>query len=364
MQAEGVEAVVEAASLSVVGLVEVAVHIPRIYNELRKLKRVAAAWRPDLAILTDSPDFHLPLAAYLKKLGVPVVYLIAPQVWAWRQGRVKKMRQIIDLLLCIFPFEEPWFRDREVNARYIGHPLAGRVRALLDRRQFFDSMGIPDDKPLVALLPGSRAGEVARHGPLLVQAVERIRARRDCSFAMALAPGLKPEAAPPTFWELISAASIHKIEGHRSESKAGAGLEGSGRGAAASWNLLAHCDVALAASGTVTIEGALLGAPMVTYYRVNALSWFLGRRLVRVPHLSMVNLVAGRRLVPEFMQDEATPENLAEAVLRLLEHPEERARMGAGLLEVAAALGGVADPMDEAVRNIEGLLAKERSNVA
>jgi lipid-A-disaccharide synthase len=362
LQSLGVEPVIDASALSVVGLVEVVGHIPRIYGELQKLKRAATERRPDLAILTDSPDFHFPLAAHLKKIGVPVVYLVAPQVWAWRQGRVRKMRRLIDLLLCIFPFEEAWFRERGVHTAYIGHPLANRVRAGVSRGELFDQLGLSSEGPLVALLPGSRVGEIRRHTPLLVETVRRIRAAEPKSqFVMGLAPGVRGGAhtLDSTFWELISAASIHTIGGHPI---AGASQEGQVRTVEAgraltSWDLLAHADVALAASGTVTIEGALSDAPMVTFYRVNALSWFLGRRLVRVPHLSMVNLVAGKAIVPELMQDEATPERLADEALRLLRDPALRDRMRIELRRVADSLGTAVDPMETAAQKIEELLA-------
>ena len=172
MRAAGVEAVVDSASLAVVGLVEVIKHIPRIYREYRKLIRAARERRPGLAILTDSPDFHLRIARRLKRLGIPVVYLIAPQVWAWRKGRLPLMRRIIDRLLCIFPFEEAFFKQHGIAAEYIGHPLTRMVRPsapVMELRRKFD---IPDGAIAIALLPGSRVGEIERHLPILVEAVE------------------------------------------------------------------------------------------------------------------------------------------------------------------------------------------------
>jgi len=171
----GVEAVVRGESLSVVGLVEVIHHIPRIYQEFRRLVQAARTRRPDLAILTDSPDFHFRVAGKLREMGVPVVYLVAPQVWAWRQGRTKVMRRIIDRLLCIFPFEEKFFVDRGVPAVYIGHPLAGRVRPSLSKVEFFRKHSLPHDRPLIAILPGSRQGEAARHLPVLMEVAGRLQ---------------------------------------------------------------------------------------------------------------------------------------------------------------------------------------------
>ncbi|HSW48549.1 MAG TPA: hypothetical protein VLH09_00160, partial [Bryobacteraceae bacterium] len=186
MRAAGVRQVVDAASLSVVGLVEVVKHIPRIYMEFRKMVAVARAERPDLAILTDSPDFHLRLAPHLKALGVPVVYLVAPQVWAWRKGRIGRIRCNTDRLLCIFPFEEDFFRSRGVSADYIGHPLSRLVKPLVAKEEFFRKHGLPPDRLLVCLLPGSRRGEALRHMPALMDAVSRLARQRSLSFVLAV----------------------------------------------------------------------------------------------------------------------------------------------------------------------------------
>jgi lipid-A-disaccharide synthase len=174
LRAAGVRTVVDSADLAVVGLIEVVAHIPRIYGEFRKLLRAARTERPVLAILTDSPDFHLRVARKLHPQGVPVVYLVAPQAWAWRRGRVRQMRRTIRRLLCIFPFEEEFFRRYGVPATYIGHPLAGLVHPALSREEFFKKHRLAAERPLIAVLPGSRRGEAARHIPALLDAVDRI----------------------------------------------------------------------------------------------------------------------------------------------------------------------------------------------
>src|SRR5579872_3669884 len=174
LRAAGVRTVVDAASLAVVGLLEVVSHIPRIYGEYRKLVAEARAQKPDLAILTDSPDFHLRVARQLAKSGIPVVYLVAPQAWAWRKGRVKTIRRAVRTLLCIFPFEEEFFRREGVNARYIGHPLARLVRPTLSKDEFFKKHRLAAGRPLITVLPGSRRGEAARHLPALVDAADRL----------------------------------------------------------------------------------------------------------------------------------------------------------------------------------------------
>ena len=327
MQAAGVKPVVDSRSIAVVGLVEVIVHIPRIYKQFRRLVRAAKELRPDLAILTDSPDFHLRLAKKLKRLKIPIVYLIAPQAWAWREGRVKTLRATVDRLLTIFPFEPEFFEKHGVPTSYLGHPLARIFKPTMTRDEFYGKFHIDPSKPIVVLLPGSRHGEVARHMPELLDAQERISAAKKATFILALPPGFGAEAA--TFSERVRASSIQVIEG-------------------STWDSLAHSELALAASGTVTIEAALAGVPMVTFYRVNALSWILGRWMVRSPFLSMVNLVAQRRVVPELIQGDMTGKRIAAEAIRLLEDEDARRRMRSDLAEVARALSTGADPIETA----------------
>lgn len=336
MQAAGVRAIVDARSIAVAGLVEVVSHIPRIWGELQKLKRAAAEQKPDLAILTDSPDFHLRLARHLKRQGIPVVYLIAPQAWAWREGRVKTIRANVDRLLCIFPFEENFFQTRGVPTTFIGHPLAQIVRPTMERDEFCKKFDIGG--PFIALLPGSRHGEFDRHVTVLLEAAKMLRKRA----LIALPPGFGAQKS--TFWERIRSSSIQVIEG-------------------STWDALAHADLALAASGTVTIEAALLGVPMVTFYRVNELSWLLGRRFVKAPFLSMVNLVAGRQIVPELIQADMTADRVAAEAGRLLEDHAAREQMRADLAEVAAKLASPRDPMEIAAQWIEKVFSESKETV-
>lgn len=340
MQKVGVRAVVDAHSLAVVGLVEVITHIPRIWREYRKLLRAASAERPDLAILTDSPDFNLRVARRLKKLGIPVFYLVAPQVWAWRKGRLPLMRRTIAKLLCIFPFEPEFFTRHGIDAVYIGHPLTRLIQPSAGRTELRREFGIPEGTPMVALLPGSRTGEAARHLPTLLDTVERLQ--RSVTpvprFILAVPPGTIP--AGSTFRERISRASIQLLEGR-------------------TWDVFVCADVALAASGTVTIEACLLGTPLVIFYRVNKLSWWMGKALVRVPFYSMVNLVAERRIVAELIQGEMTAENLAREARALLENEGARETMRRDLAEVAGKLSGPERPLEFAAALIERDLAKK-----
>jgi lipid-A-disaccharide synthase len=329
MQAEGVRAVVDSRSIAVVGIVEVIGHIPRIYGEFRKLKKAILAEKPVVAVLTDAPDFHFRLLGFLKKQGVPVVYLIAPQAWAWRQGRVKTLRENATRLLCIFPFEEEFFTRHGVPATYIGHPLARIVKASMTREEFCARFDLPADKKIVVLLPGSRHGEVERHLDDVLDASRRL-ANRDLVFVLAL-----PGGFGNTFSERIRGSSIKVI------------VEG------VTWDALAHAEMALAASGTVTIEAALLGCPLVTFYKVNALSWILGRWLVRAPFLSMVNLVAGRKIAPELIQGEMSGATIAAEAGRLLDDPAAMNEMRVGLRDVRARLRSDRDPMEIAAEWVE-----------
>ena len=341
MRAAGVRTVVDSASLSVLGLVEVLRHIPRIYGEFRKLVRAAQTSRPVAAILTDSPDFHLRLAVKLRKLGIPVFYLIAPQAWAWRAGRARILQRNVRELHCIFPFEEKFFRDRGVNAHYIGHPLAGTVRPSLDRESFLRKHGIALDSSLITLCPGSRHGETARHLGPLREAVERISARRPgTSFLLAVPAGATERYGTEFYAPLTGGGLVRIVEGETRDA-------------------MAHSDVTLAASGTVAMEAALLGTPLVSFYRVSPLTWHIGRPLVNVPFYTMVNLVAGKRVIAELIQDDMTGERIASEALVLLESESARNEMKAGLGEVARLLASHGDPLEESARRIAASLLME-----
>lgn len=336
MRAAGVRAVVDTSSLSMVGLVEVLRHIPSVYSTYRYFVQVALREKPQLAILTDSPDFHLRVARHLRNAGIPVVYLVAPQVWAWRKWRIHAIRRNVDRLLCIFPFEEEFFRRHGVKADYIGHPLIRIVKPSLSRVEFFNKHGFTQGSPLIALLPGSRRGEIEKHLPVLLDAAEELERQTGAVFVLACPTGASEF---PVFTRLLGSQNrqVHLVEGE-------------------TWDTLAHADLALAASGTVTIEAAILGTPMVTFYKVAEISWRLGRHLVEVPYYSMVNLIAERAVVPELIQNEVTGERLAAEALRLLSSEEERIRMREGLREVTARLSAVTDPMEKAAQIVQLML--------
>ncbi len=315
LRAAGVETVVASEKLAVVGLVEVIRHLPRIYGEFRRLVAAVRQRKPSLAVLTDSPDFHLRVAAKLASLRVPVVYLVAPQVWAWRKGRLKTIRRLVRSLLCIFPFEEKFFRDNGVRATYIGHPSAEAARPVLTKQQFLAKHGIPEGRKLVALLPGSRKGEAARHLAPLLGAVKLLAAEFPVHFVLPASQN----TGVAFFRERIGGSSIQVIDGE-------------------AWDAMAHADLALAASGTVTTEAAILGTPMVVFYRVNRLSWLMGKMLVTVPYFSMVNLIAGKRVVAELIQGAMTAKAMSREAGELLRSERARQAMKEELAVVAARL--------------------------
>ncbi|MBV8807069.1 MAG: lipid-A-disaccharide synthase [Acidobacteriaceae bacterium] len=325
----GVQPVIDSARLAVVGLAEVVAHLPRIYSEYRRLIGYIRRNRPGAAILSDSPDFHLRVARHLKRLGVPVFYVVAPQVWAWRQGRVRVIRDVVTKLFCLFPFEEDWFRHRGVDAIYIGHPLLSMVRVQTSRENFFDRYQLPKETQVLVLLPGSRIGEARRHMPVLLDTVAHLRKRFALSVLLAVPKGFRTHEGFVNFREPINALSIKVVENQ-------------------TWDCIGHANLALAASGTVTIEAAVLGTPMITFYKVNPLTWWAGRHLVKVPFLSMVNLVAQRQIVPELIQYDMTAERMAQEAEQLLAYPEKADLMRADLALVRAALTCQGDPLQHA----------------
>jgi lipid-A-disaccharide synthase len=341
LRAAGVQTAVDAASLAVVGLLEVIAHIPRIYGEYRKLLAAARRERPDVAILTDSPDFHLRVARRLHRDGIPVIYLVAPQVWAWREGRLRGMRRSIQRLLCIFPFEEEFFAGKGLAATYIGHPLAGLVRPSLGRGEFFRKHKLAADRPLIAVVPGSRRGEAARHLPALVDAVGRLNREQALNFVLPASAN----TGAAFFEKRMGGSPIRVIEGE-------------------SWDAMAHADLVLAASGTVTVEAALLGTPMVVFYKVTWPSWIAGKLLVKVPFYSMVNLIAGRALVPELMQGRMTGANLAAEARRLLADPAACAEMRAGLADVRRRLSTEGSAPQRAAAIIQEILEGQVAHVS
>src|SRR5262245_17058211 len=265
MRRAGVDVITDYSEVSVLGITEILSHLPQLVRVMRKLVNAASDRKPELAILTDFPGFHLRLARKLKPLGVRNVYYICPQFWAWRPWRVRIVRRRFALALCIFPFEEKFFGDAGVPVKFIGHPLVGNVAPSQTRERFFARHGLDAGLPLVTILPGSRSSELTRHLPLLREACVKIHSAMPVQFVVAAAPG--------------RAASLERVWPDNLQVTV---VEGQ------TYDALAHASASIVSSGTATVEAALLDAPMVVVYRVTPLTALLAKRLVRTKHFSMV----------------------------------------------------------------------------
>lgn len=319
LRAAGLEALYPAEEICVMGLVEVLPRIPRILAILRGLTRAAEARRPVVALLVDLPDFNLRLAARLKKLGIKVVYYISPTIWAWRKGRAAQIARVVDRMLCILPFEPEAYRGTGVSARFVGHPFAERPLPA-PPAAYRDALGLARDRTTIAIVPGSRRGEISRLLPPMLDAAERLRATHpDVQFVLPVAPMLDRALLAPHL-AAHATLDVRLVEGRTGEA-------------------VGASDAALVKSGTSTLEAGLMYRPMVVAYRLSWLSYLVARLLVKLTHFSLVNLLVGREVVPELFQGEVTGEKMAAALERVLvEGPARQAQL-AGLREVRATLG-------------------------
>lgn len=316
LAAENVRLLAHLKDLAVVGLVEVLSHLHRLKGLFDSVVLEAEPTRPDVAVLIDYPDFNLRLARRLKRLGIPVVYYVSPQLWAWRRGRIKDVQRDVAKMLVIFPFEERIYREAGVSVAFVGHPLVDQVKPPADRARVAASLGLDPARPVIALLPGSRNKEVGFNLPPILGAVSLLRERRkDLQFVLAAAPHLQADALNPA-----RALEITILDG-------------------ATRQVLSAARAAIVASGTATVETALSGTPMVVVYRISGLTYALGKPLVNLPNYAMVNLIAGRTIVPELIQRDFTPARVAEETLRILDDGAPRFEMLKNLEEVRGRLG-------------------------
>ena len=341
MQAAGIDIRFDSRGIGVIGLAEIARHYGEIRGALNLMRNLARDERPDLLICVDYKEFNFRLAKAAKALGIKVLFYVSPQVWAWRQGRVKTYGQIIDHMAVIFPFELPFYEAHGVPATYVGHPLAGKVKATESPDIVLARLGISAPKPpLIGILPGSRSNELARLLPTLLGAAANLKGTHpDAHFVVFKAPTLNRER--------LLEAGIHRqleltiIEGQ-------------------DYNVLQCCDAVMTVSGTATLEVALLGVPMVIVYRLAALSYWIGRLLIKVPFIGLPNILRGKGIVREFIQDEATPEHIAGEIRKILDDSVYRNAMREELVAVRETLGHLEGSV-ELARLAAGMLEGKRA---
>ncbi len=319
MRQAGVKLLVDAAELAGLGVTETLYRLAAGARVFRQLRTALATEHPALLILIDFPDFNFWLARASRRIGIPVLYYISPQVWAWRRGRVRTLKRLVQKMVVIFPFEEALYRQAGVPVTFVGHPMVDRLRDVPTRQEARRQLGCDPSDLIVGLLPGSREGEIKYHLPVMKQAVTEIaRAEPRVRFFLAVA-----DVLPPRVVEMLFQESDSRIRAVRGET----------------YRVMRAADLVITASGTATLETGLLGTPMVVVYRVSRLTWWAGRLLVDVPCIGMVNLVAGRRVVPELLQWDFTPERLARISLELLQKPEALGAIRTALADVRGKLG-------------------------
>lgn len=340
--AGGGRVVADFHSLSVTGLVEMVRVLPRSYATLRQLVAEARRVRPDVFVAIDFPDFNFRLMAAIHEIGIPVVYYVSPQLWAWRPGRMETMKRHVDTVLVLFPFEQPLYERAGVEVEFVGHPLVDLARASEPRASFLRGLGLTPDAPTVALLPGSRSNELHRLAPVMIEALPAIRARvPGVQFVVACAPTLGDEHFQPF------AAAGAALARDRAD------------------DVLASSDVVVTASGTATVQAALHRRPMVVVYKLSPVSYAIGKPLVTVSMYAMPNLVAERRIVPELIQEGCTPSAIADETIALLTDAARHAVQRAALDEVATRLGatGASGRAADAVLRVARRAALQVSHV-
>ena len=335
MRAAGCDIVVDARDLSVVGITEILSRLPKIWDLFHKLIAEADKRKPDLAVVIDSPAFNWRVARQMKKRGIPVVYYVAPQFWAWRQGRVRLLRKYITKALVIFPFEEQFYRERGVDATFVGHPLADLPKPTIERADYAAQHHLDPEKHWITLMPGSRVKEVGMNLPAILESASQFGLAYE--FLLPVAPTLDRS------WiaSLIgNSAPIHLVP--------------------ESLPALYHSRAGIIASGTATVEAAMMSLPFVMVYRVSRLTYWLGKPRVKVPHFAMVNLIAGKEVVPELVQNNFTAAKVVARLNEILPDGSARDRMLKGLASVKAHLRGPENgglhPSERAAQAILGLI--------
>jgi lipid-A-disaccharide synthase len=319
MREAGVQMLADASEISVVGATEVLTHIGAIYRVYSRLKRFLKEDRPDLLVLIDFPDFNIMLGKAAKKFGIPVLYYISPQVWAWRKGRVKKIAEIVKAIVVVFPFEVELYKTAGVDVRFVGHPLTDVVKSEYTKVEARKHLGLDPARRTIALLPGSRKKEIMHLLPDMLEAARKLETMfEDLQFVLPVAPTLDMGFIRQHVDR--SGVLVDIVDGEV-------------------YDALRASDAAIVTSGTATLETGLMGVPMAIVYRISGLSYFIGRLVVNVDHVGLVNIIAGKRLVPELIQQDATPQNMADAVSKMLHDPVYYKTITDGLAAIRVQLG-------------------------
>lgn len=336
MSSEGVEIIVPMEKLAVVGAVEILSHLPRLRMIFDQLKKEISKRRPVVSILIDSPDFNLRLAKKIKRLSIPVLYYISPTVWAWRKRRLKTIKRTVDKMLLIFPFEEEIYQTHEIPAAYIGHPLKERVRVTLSKENFFQKYGLGFQKKLITLLPGSRKSELKYHMPVLAKTIQQIKKEIPAHFILVLAEGLSEHSLSryvPTASDHLTILTENNYEA------------------------IAYSDLVLSSCGTANLESALLETPFISFYRLSPFTYYAGVRFIRIKNYSIVNILAGKKIVPEFIQKNFSPENICAETKRILDSEDARLEMISNFRKITELLGEK-KASQNAARELEKLIKK------
>ena len=314
MREAGVELAHTTQEMAFLGFVEVVKHLPFVSRVLNEMESLLRARRPGLLVLIDYPGFNLRLAERAKQLGIPVMYYISPQVWAWGKGRVRKMHRLVDRMVVAFQFEIEIYEKEGIPVEFVGHPLLEVVKSRMSRQEFCSQAGLSPEKPILGLLPGSRRQEVEKILPVMVEAARVIREKMpDVQPVVGMAEGLEVRDFPLT-------GDVPKVKG-------------------LTYDLMASSDLVIVASGSATLETGILGTPMVVIYKTSFLSYQIAKKVVTIPNIALINVVAGKRLVPEFVQDQAKPDRIARAALSLLNNIHERERINQELKQAISSLG-------------------------
>jgi lipid-A-disaccharide synthase len=318
MRQEGAEIVFPVEELGAIGIFEVVSRIPQIKKIFNRLEKEIQSRKPLCALLIDSPDFNLRLARRLKKAGIPVLYYISPTVWAWRSGRLKTIREVVARMCLIFPFELELYKQHSIPATFVGHPLKEKVKTGLSRQEFFQKYSLPAEKRLIALLPGSRKTEIRNNLPVLARAIPIIKAEFPAHFLLVLAESLDREYLSRFLPPQEKSLQVLDADGYEA---------------------IAFSELALSACGTANLEAALLGTPFIAFYRVSPLTYYPFRRLLKIKDYSIVNILAGKRIVPELIQRQFNAKSLAEEAKKVLFSEAEKVEMKAEFERIGDSLG-------------------------